>query len=261
MAIQPHRNTGHRRRRGREAKRLARDRKIYAKMRHFVLEAERLHVQAAEPIEPLTVFYGKEALPQGLKTSPFPMVTQANGRPMPQWKDLSQWMKVTMATIVSHEWDLLTFNINLHPDLEADLVSAGMVRAALSERVRKQLSRTIGAGREYFFVVEGHSMATGQQTHLHIHGAIAVRDGDSVMDIRAALAKAAGHDLHGRSRMRRAVHTKWFNLFRVAYPDYLFKFRTRRDPRLDERRLVMSRSMTQAASMFWSDVAHERSWV
>lgn len=80
---------------------------------------------------------------------------------MPQWEDLSQWMKVTIATVVCHEWELLTFNINLHPDLEADLVATGKVRQRLSERVRKHVVRSLGAGREYFFVIEGHSKWTG----------------------------------------------------------------------------------------------------
>lgn len=261
MASHPQRNFGHRRRRSREAKRLARDRKIHAKLRHYVIEAKRRHDQVVEEIEPLSVFYGKERLPEGLTASPFPMVLQDNGRPMPQWKDLSQWMKVTMATIVSHEWDLLTFNINLHPELEAELVAKGQVRPGLAERMRKHLSRSVGPGREYFFVIEGHSQGTSQPTYLHIHGAIAMRDGDAEKDVRMALAKAAGQEVHGRSKMQRAVHTKWFETFRVAYPDYLFKFRTRRDPRLDDTRLVMSRGMTQAASMFWSDIAHNRCWV
>ena len=261
MASQPYRKTGHRKRRAREARRLVRDRKIFAKLRLLITEAERLHHQFVEPIEPLSVvFYGKETLPASMDVSPFPMVTQGNGKPMPQWKDLSQWMKVTMATMVSHEWDLLTFNINLHPRLEADLVASGEVRIRLAERVRKHVSRALGTEREYFFVIEGHS-SSGAATYLHMHGAIATRPGESDAMIESVLAKAAGHDLHGRGRVGRSVHSKWFERLRVAYPNYLFKFRTRRDPRLDERRLVMSRAMTQAASMFWADIAHRRPWV
>ncbi len=196
-----------------------------------------------------------------MEVSPFPMVSQDNGRPMPQWKDLSQWMKVTMATVVCHEWDLLTFNVNLHPDLEAELVASGAVRTKLAERVRKHVSRELGPGREYFFVIEGHSAKTGAQTYLHIHGAMAARDQAEHRRIENALAKAAGHDVGGRGRKPRATKSVWFEQVRVAYPNYLFKFTLRRDPRLDERRLVMSHAMTQAASMFWSDIAHRRPWL
>ena len=155
---------------------------------------------------------------------------------MPQWDDLSQWMKVTMATVVCHEWELLTFNINLHPELEAELVAKDTVRTGLSERVRKHLGRAVGNGREYFFVIEGHSNLTGAQTYLHMHGAIATRAPRESKLIEDALAKAAGHDLAGRGRVSRAVHSAWFEAIRAAYMNYLFKFTLRRDPRLDERR-------------------------
>lgn len=255
MAGRAHRNTGHKRRRGREAMRLARDRKIFAKLRLLVAEAERRHAQFDEPVEALSVFYGKQDRPASWELSPFPMGKQVNGRTMPQWKDLSQWMKVTMATVVCHEWDLLTFNINLHPDLEAELVANGEVRRRLSERVRKHVTRSFGSGREYFFVIEGHSKWTGMQTHLHLHGAIAARDGESLDMIEDVLCKAAGHNMRGRGRSNSASKSKWFNMVRAAYMNYLFKFTLRRDPRLDEKRLVMSRTMTHGAKMFWNDIA------
>ncbi len=255
MAGKADRKTGQRRRREREAKRLVRDRKILAKLRLLVAEAERRHAEFDEPVEALSVFYGKEDKPTSWELSPFPMGKQVNGRPMPQWKDLSQWMKVSIATVVCHEWDLLTFNINLHPALEAELVATGEVRAKLSERVRKHIVRAIGPGREYFFVVEGHSSLTGAQTYLHMHGAIATRAPGELELVKGALAKAAGQDLKGRRRVARSVHAAWFKTIRAAYMDYLFKFTLRRDPRLDEKRLVMSNAMTQAARDFWNDIA------
>lgn len=255
MTTQPKRKTGQRSRRGRELRRLVRDRKIFAKLRLLATEGERRHAMFEEPVEALSVFLGKEDRPASWELSPFPMGNQDNGKPMPQWKDLSQWLKVTMATIVCNEWDLLTFNINLHPDLEAELVLAGSIRPRLAERVRKHVSRALGAGREYFFVIEAHSARSAAPTRLHVHGAIALRDVAEAATIKDVLAKAFGHDVHGRQRMRRAVHTEMFYKMQAAYPNYLFKFRTRRDPRLDERRLVMSRAMTQAASMFWADIS------
>ena len=254
MAL-PHRKSGHRKRRSREARRIARDRKIFAKLRQMAATAKAQHLLADEPLEPLSVFYGKPDRPSSWELSSFPMDKQDNGRPMPKWEDLSQWMKVTLATIVCHEWDLLTFNMNLHPTLEAELVARGRVRSDLSERVRKHLTRVIGARREFFFVLQGHEKTTGAPTHLHIHGAIAAYGHEERKVIKEALAKAAGHGIRGRRIIARAAHAKWFETFRVAYPNYLFKFSLRRDPRLDERRLVMSHSMTRAAKMFWQDIA------
>jgi hypothetical protein len=172
---------------------------------------------------------------------------------MPQWEDLSQWMKVMMATMACHQWDLLTFNIHLHPDLERELVASQSVRPVLAERVRKHLTRAIGPGREFFFVVEGHSKDTLAPTILHIHGAAAIYRAGEANRVETAIAAAAGHG-RGASKQRRAVHSKPFTTLQAAYGDYLFKFAKQFDARLDERRLVMSQSMTRAARDLWIDI-------
>lgn len=255
MAITTHRKSGQKRKRAREARRLVRDRKIFAVLRLSIAEAKRRHAQFDEEIEPLSVFYGKPDKPGSWELTPLPLGKQVNGRQMPQWDDLSQWMKVALATMVCHEWELLTFNVNLHPALERDLVSQGSVRSRLAARVRKHLARSIGRGREYFFVLEGHEKDTGNQTHLHLHGAIVANGKPDRMTIKKALGKAAGHNIRGSKAIPRAVHSKWFEMMRVAYPNYLFKFTLRFDPRLEVRRLVMSDAMTQAARMFWEDIS------
>lgn len=255
MSTSPHRKTGHRKRRSREAKRLVRDRRIFAKLRVLAAEGECRHERFDEPIEPLSVYYGKEDRPASWELSPFPMGKQDNGKPMPQWEDLSQWMKVNMGTIVCFEWDLLTFNINLHPELEAKLVERGNVRLELMERVRSHVRRSLGENREYFFVIEGHQKRTAARTHLHMHGAIASYDEEEREALKVALGKAAGQGLRESKPVPRSIHSRWFTVVQAAYSNYLFKFARRDDPRLDHRRLVMSQPMTQAATMFWNDIA------
>ena len=172
---------------------------------------------------------------------------------MPQWDDLSQWMKVMMATMACHQWDLLTFNPHIHPDLEAQLVAEQHVRPVLAERVRKHLTRAVGPGREFFFVIESFSKHTLDPTFLHLHGAVAVYASGEDERIKAAVAAAAGH-VRGASNQPRAKHTDPFTALRAGYGDYLFKFAKRFDPRLDDRRLVMSHSMTRAARELWIDI-------
>lgn len=251
MPQQPRRNTSPRTRAIRENKRLARDRKIFGILRRSVALAEHMHQVVNEPIEPLSVFYGKQELPWNL--TPFPIGVQENGKPMPVWEDLSQWMKVMIASLLGHQWDLLTFNIHLHPELETGLVASGRLREKLAERVRKQLTRAVGK-REFFFVIEGASKGTGQPTILHMHGAVCAYDTGEHRLLEEALARAAGHDVAGRRRTFRAVNTKWFEVIRVAYVDYLFKFARKFDARLDHRRLVMSQPMTAAARDLWIDI-------
>lgn len=255
----PNRKTGHRRRRGRENRRVLRDRNIYSFLRRMIATAEHLHTVHGEAIEPLSVFYGKpefEAnphIPWDAELTPFPIGIQENGRPMPQWEDLSQWMKVMIATMACHQWDLLTFNIHLHPDLEHQLVAAQSVRPVLAERVRKHLGRAVGGGREFFFVIEGLSKNTFAPTFLHIHGAAAIYQAGETDRVEAAVAAAAGH-IRGASKQRRAVHSEAFTTLQPAYADYLFKFAKQFDPRLDDKRLVMSRPMTAAARELWIDI-------
>lgn len=50
------------------------------------------------------------------------------------------------------------------------------------------------------------------------------------------------------------MHAKWFEVIRVAYVDYLVKFAKKTDPRLDNKRLVMSQPMTAAARDLWIDI-------
>jgi hypothetical protein len=225
----------------------------------MISTAEHLHRLHGEEIEPLSVFYGKpefEAnphVPWDAELTPFPIGIQENGKPMPQWEDLSQWMKVMMATMACHQWDLLTFNIHLHPDLEDQLVAAQSVRPVLAERVRKHLNRAVGTGREFFFVIEGLSKDTLAPTILHVHGAAAVYQSGEADRIEAAIAAAAGH-VRGASKQRRAVHSKPFTTLQAGYGNYLFKFAKQFDRRLDDRRLVMSQSMTRAARDLWIDI-------
>ena len=252
------RKTGQRKRLGKANWREARDRRIYGKLRTLVSLGESMHKSYGEKIEPLSVFYGKPDRPNHWELSPFPMLMQDNGRPMPQWKELSPWMKVMIATMMGHQWELLTININLHPDLEAKLISLGDVRGKMREAITRNIRRSLGSPREFFFVIEGQSKDTLAPTGLHLHGAICVHERQEIDALRSAVLLAAGQT--AKRRVPRALHTKPFETIRVAYVDYLFKFAKTFDARLEERRLAMSRPMTQAASTFWQDITRVREW-
>lgn len=223
----------------------------------MVAIAEHHHRLHGVPLEPLSVFYGKEGAPEYWDLTPFPIGNQENGLPMPLWNDLSQWMKVAMATMMGNQFDLLTFDIHLHPDLEAAW-SSEAVRPKLAERVRKELTAAVGKGREFFFVIESISKGTGLPTVLHMHGAVSAYHRREEDVLKIALARAAGHGLRGASNQPRAVHKKWFHTLGPAYPNYLFKFAKRFDARIDSRRLVMSHNMTGAARTIWFDITRPR---
>ena len=150
-----------------------RDRRIYRFLRGRVVFAENWHRQLGEEIEPLSVYLGKPGHKYNKVLAPFPKPNQTNGRPMPEWDDLSAWMKVQMLAAALNQWELLTFNINVHPDLEAQWLRDGRdPRTMLRDRLRRELDRLVRPRLEHFFVIEGWSNRTKSQTHVHMHGGV-----------------------------------------------------------------------------------------
>lgn len=224
--------------------------------------AKTLHQLNGEPIEGLSVYAGKEGWkPDPSKgpytpdrLTPFPMTKQVNGLPMPRWEDLSQWMKVQIVPMaLNHRF--LTFNIRIHPILEERWAPVGVakvdVRAKMVERIRKELTNALGAGREFFFVVEGWSKNTKLATHLHIHGGAELRALAECDKIKRAVARAAGHGLIGFPQIPSAVKTIPFVIEQAAYATYLLKAANKFDLRLTARRLAMSEGMTGTTRRFW----------
>jgi len=248
----PHRKSGTRASRGREAKRLNRDRKIYRILRRLRLTSELFHRLYREPIEPLSVYVGKADPEQGEKLTAFPIRYQPSGRPMPQWDDLSAWMKVQLAIMAMNNWRVQTFNIHIHPDLESAWVAAGKdPRVMMRDRMRREFDNHLHPRLDWFFIIEGWSKRTKSETVLHVHGAAASFEPGDDKKIMEAAARAAGHGLKGFSITPRAIHGRTFTHERAGYADYLLKASRRRDDRLGQRRLTMSRSMVAGAREFW----------
>jgi hypothetical protein len=171
---------------------------------------------------------------------------------MPHWNDLSGWMKVQLAIMAMNNWSVQTFNIHIHPDLEAAWISSGKdPRVMMRDRMRKEFDRLVRPRLDWFFMIEGWSPRTRSQTVLHVHGAAVVFEPGEDEAIMNAAARAAGHGLRGYAVMPRAVHGRPFRRERAAYANYLFKAARRQDDRLGHRRLTMSRSMVGGAREFW----------
>lgn len=261
MARAPHRKSGTRESRGREAARLRRDRKIYRFLRLMTVYSESLHRLAGVPADTVSVYLGKPEIPGIPKLTPFPITQQENGRAMPRWEDLSQWMKVQVVGM-AYRGNFLTFNIRIHPDLEQKW--GQLERDPLKEmrdRLRKELDRSVGRGREFFFVIEGWSAATNSPTYLHVHGGAAIYDPGDEAKIRIAAARAAGNGLKGYKPIARAVHTAIFRVEQAAWANYLFKAARRMDARLSYKRLVMSQSLTAHCRLVWETITrNENEW-
>ncbi len=219
------------------------------------------HEALDENIEPLSVYLGIPGNPFNDALAPFPVRNQANGRPMPQWEDLSAWMKVQLAVMLLHEWQFQTFDIHLHPELERQWLAQDLdPRKMMRDRLRRELDKRLGTGREFFFVVEGWSKKTRTSTIVHIHGGAAIYEELDDEKIEDAAARACGHGIKGYSRQPRAVHTQPFTREGPEYINYLFKAVRSRDSRLAERRLTMSRSIVNATRDFWNTITGRIDW-
>lgn len=242
--------------RQRNARKLRRDVEIYRKLRRLKALGISWHNNMRVPIEPLSVYMGVEGMKPSLNKwlAPFPKRTQDNGRPMPHWNDLTLWLKVQLAVMLMDEWSFQTFNIHIHPKLEAKLVAEGKdVRAEIRDRLRKELA-VIRPGLEHFFVIEGWSKFTKAPTILHIHGGALIDEPGDGERIKDAAMRASGQGIRGHPVTPRARHGAVFTKAGPRYVNYLFKSVRKQDDRLEKRRLTMSRSIVDATRDFWHEI-------
>ena len=247
--------SGIRAKRRRQAKRLLRDRRIYRFLRVLINSGTVWHSNLQEPIEPLSVYLGKPGHRYNKVLTSFPVDRRLNGgQVMPSWDDLSSWLKMQVAVLLLDQWEFQTFNVDIHKDLQRAWISEGRdVRATIRDRLRREFDKGVRPKLEHFFVIEAWSKKTKAPTKLHIHGAAAIypnepNEGSKIMD---AVARAAGHGLRGYTKQSRAVNGRMFTRDGPAYINYLFKSVRRRDDRLNERRVTMSRSVVRATRDFW----------
>ena len=253
------RRTGIRAARRRAAHKLIRDRKIYRILRWQRYLSIRRHHLLRATIEPLSVYAGISGHVREKDLTLFPLTKQRDGTPMPPWTELSPWLKAQVLVMTLTEWGLQTFSIHLHPDLEASWLAVGRdPRVEIRDRFRKELEKTLGKKREYFFVVEGWSPHSKRQVGLHIHGGIFIAEqGDGDLGVDAA-ARACGHGIQGYRKIARAVHQKVYWKDGPKYIDYLLKSVRRPDHRLQRGRLHISREATGAGREMWGLMTEPR---
>jgi len=226
--------------------RLQRDRKILIEIRCYAKLNHSLAAMSGRNPKELSVY----------TELPFPIREQHNGRPMPQWKDLTYWLKIHLIIMMLSEIadykTLYTFNIDIHPSLVSKMKSKGKddIRSIIRDRVRKAL-RIVEKDIPFFFVVEGTSRRTGLPTKLHVHGGVAFLDKSKMDVLRKALAKACGQGVRGMTTTPRHLVATWFYGGGDRWGNYILKFVDIADARLSDRRLTISRHANMAGQALW----------
>jgi hypothetical protein len=203
-------------------------------------------------------------------TPPFPLTRQArwrekgneyeimlNDRWMPQWKELTTWLKVHLFVLWAEEFpnNLHTFNIKLHHNLEKRwLRERRNVGELLRDRTRREIDKVGGKNRPFIFVVEGIAKATKLPIGLHTHGGAVILDQKDGKAILAAAGRAAGQGLKGYKRTPKAVEGKLYTRQGTVWASYIQKFVDKKDERLLGKRVYMSRAAVQVTREFWNEI-------
>lgn len=217
---------------------------------------------------PLSRYFGKPETNADKFIAHFPLPLEKGEKSLPQWTDLSLWMKLQMSMLLMYEYASLSFCIHVHPKLEEKWGNEGRnPTAEIRDRLRKELDRLpieSKSGVDWFFTTEGWTdenkrYPTGfkkiEKTFLHIHGAIALPDEVSRHDIERAVERACGHGVRGYETIPRAIRFREFYSEGPAFGIYILKFLKRKDERLAERRTAFSRTLTQASRDFWEGIS------
>lgn len=253
------RKTGRLATRRRLARKLVRDRKIYRILRAAIVRSMYRHRLYSEPVEPLSVYAGKEAHPRGDRLTVFPVTAQSDGTRMPAWNDLTPWLKTQVLVMALDQWHLQTFSVHLHRDLADNCSKLGLdPRVVVRDRMRKRLGPAMQRKPEYFFVIEGWSKDKKAAVPLHIHGGVFLDDPREARAVMEAIAKACGQALRGAKPEPRSVHGKLFWRDGPRYVDYLFKSVRRPDDRLQRRRMHMSREAVGTGREMWALMTEPR---
>jgi hypothetical protein len=205
----------------------------------------------------------------------FPLRTRANRIPGP-WRSLSSWMKLQIAGLCLAEHTFQQFRITPTQDIIDRLESKELVKDYLRDDLRRRLRKQFDWEPWFFFAIEDRS-SDGMPVAPHIHGSIRIQPlslpvtaNGAVRARWAKLVAAEGlrhaQDEYSREKLADVLkqipgpngskHDWWSGkpIRPKSNPDYIsytLKNMMEFSPDLPERRMVISRSLTQEARKLW----------
>lgn len=261
---------------------IARDQKLHGKLRDAI-RAIALHPTARIHRKMLPTLYKR------YRGTPFPL-KQRNGRGVPDWRQLSPWMKVQIASLCLLEKGTVVFRAHLHEETEARLQSdePDTLRKYFRDRIARCAREEFGVVPYFWFVIENRTQSGASVTRPHIHGEIEIipcvdlpttKNGSVMMRYRRIIARNgidAAHRELGRVLTRQVLlnatgnsksaspivgdrdqrrnlwmRKPYFSFGNADWVSYAFKNSRRASRTLGERRLVMSLELNREAQRLW----------
>lgn len=138
---------------------------ILEKIKDLVRQTYSRHHMMPKPPKPYPLYY-RYRMPV------FPLM-KIHGSKLPQWRNISPWLKVQMASLVLHEIGYYQFRIHIDDGLLGIWRSEGKdIKSEFRDRLAQHLKRKYdNITPMMFFVLEGHDI-DGHPTRLHVHGAV-----------------------------------------------------------------------------------------
>ncbi len=243
-------------------RKMLRDRAIFAELMQRKRESEKLHDAFSMPITPFSLYLPQTSPTFNDALTAFPMTARPDGRPMPDWPDLTPWLQMQVTLMAMEQYGTLTVDIHIHQEIVDRCLATGLdMHVYIRDRVRKELQdhSDIDEKLDYFFVIEGNRSKINRwtgtpqsvKTKPHIHGAVVLLDDTDPTAVTEAVARACGQTIGNRGQTPRSVHSKLYEDRGGAYVDYILKYRKSRDSRLPERRHTFSNGAIGGGKLFW----------
>ena len=206
----------------------------------------------------------------------FPLKTRERRIP-PPWRSLSPWMRLQVAGLCLAEHTFQQFRITPAPALVTQLASSGKdLKAFLRDDLRRRMRRAFPQEPWFFFAIEDRSV-DGTPVAPHVHGSVRVQPlplpRTQAGDLRVRWARmveregiGAAELEYGRHELKRVLrlsageaspgHHSWSKepIARRSNPDWIsYALKNMAEPSsaLPDRRLVISRTLTQEAHRLW----------
>lgn len=212
----------------------------------------------------------------------FPIKT-SKGRKPPPWRDISPWLKVQLGTLVLGEAGFLPFTLRPREETMDEILASGAAPADyLRDAIARHLRRRLGRVPHFYFIIEDLEKDGVTRTRPHVHGCISHQpvdlpitsagnlsarwrkqvatkgDREAKLSYAKELIREALEGAGGFRRVPRVAAGRdvWFTRPKLAisqdqWVTYAFKNAAKVSPALGERRLVMSRPLTQEARRLW----------